>query len=185
MTELSALLRPHPFSEREVLDTLALQRLAWTYCHAVDRRDYVLLRSLYYDDAIDDHGQMFTGGPDEFIAWLPKMLANWEATSHVIANMLFLIDGCQAEGELVATAYHRRVGGDHEVIAHGRYLDRYEKRDGIWRFLHRSLVQDWLEERSVSAGVDRPDDGIARGQASAADPCLIRLPYFGAQRSVP
>ncbi len=100
-------LAPRVWSVSDAVETLALQHLASTYCHAVDRRDFALLRTLYDDDAIDDHGPMFCGGPDAYVAWLPTMMARWAVTSHVISNMVFLIDGDEAEGELVATAYHR------------------------------------------------------------------------------
>jgi hypothetical protein len=174
---------PHAVSEAEVRDKFALQQLAWTYCHAVDRRDMTLLRSLYHDDAVDDHGPMFCGGPDEFVAWLPSVLSGWEATSHMIANMLFLVDGDQADGELVTTAYHRSCPPDaQEFIAGGRYLDRYEKRDGAWRFLRRSLVLDWAENRPA-ADADLAAGGLERGRADEDDPCFVRLPLFRTHRA--
>jgi SnoaL-like protein len=177
-------LQSHAMTVGELLELAALQRLAWTYCHAVDRRDYVLLRSLYHDDAIDDHGAMFCGTPDEYVAWLPTMMARWQATSHAIANSLFLIEGDHAEGELLTTAYHRSLEGTQELIAHGRYLDRYEKRAGVWKFLRRSLVLDWVSERSVAAPIETVGSGLGvpLGQASAADPCYGRLPMFKRQR---
>ena len=67
-------LSPRAWTAPDVADQFALQQLAWAYCHAIDRRDYALLRTLYHDDAIDDHGVMFKGGPDEYVAWLPSMM---------------------------------------------------------------------------------------------------------------
>lgn len=180
----SATLEPHVVDMSEMVEKFALQQLAWTYCHAIDRGDLRLVRSLYHDDAIDDHGPMFRGSPDEYVAWLPSMLANWEATSHVISNMLFLIDGNQAEGELAVLAYHRTPAPDsREIIARGRYLDRYEKRDGIWRFLRRSLVLDSMEERTTPTGSGPSlDEGMEKGRADAGDACFTRLAMFGRQR---
>ena len=182
----SATLEPHVVGMSEMLDKFALQQLAWTYCHAIDRGDLKLVRNLYHDDAIDDHGPMFSGSPDEYVAWLPSMLANWEITSHVISNMLFLIDGNQAEGELVVLAYHRTPApGSRELIARGRYLDRYEKRDGIWRFLRRSLVLDAMEERAtpMSEGPSL-DEGMEKGRLDAGDACFTRLARFDRQRGL-
>lgn len=182
----SATLEPHVVGMSEMLDKFALQQLAWTYCHAIDRGDLKLVRSLYHDDAIDDHGPMFSGSPDEYVAWLPSMLANWEITSHVISNMLFLIDGNQAEGELVVLAYHRTPApGSRELIARGRYLDRYEKRDGIWRFLRRSLVLDAMEERATPMS-DGPslDEGMEKGRLDAGDAYFTRLAMFDRQRGL-
>ena len=113
------------------------------YCRGIDRRDFALVRSLYHDDAIDDHGAMFCGGPDDFVRWLPDMMAQWEATIHSISNSLFAIDGDTAEGEHLVTAFHRTHPPDRkEFTVWGRYLDTYQRRGGVWKFSHRSLVFD-------------------------------------------
>ena len=178
----AASLLPHAVSLEEALDTIALQRLAWTYCHGIDRRDFSLVRGLYHDDAIDDHGPMFKGGPDDYVAILPTLMKDWSMTAHIIHNMLFLIDGEQAEGEVTVTAYHQTLDGGREVIGHGRYIDQYRKRDGVWRYYRRSLVLDWMEDREVAERPKGIDEGMAMGQASAADPVYQRLPLFAAQR---
>lgn len=177
-------LAPKAWTATEVADQFALQQLAWAYCHAIDRQDFALLRSLYHDDAIDDHGAMFIGGPDDYVAWLPSMLANWAATVHSIANMLFLIDGDDAEGELQTVAYHRTATAPvREIVAGGRYLDRYQKRDGVWRFWRRSLVLDWFEDRPLIRG-DGPaiDDGVETGKPGAGDAVYARLAMFAKSR---
>jgi hypothetical protein len=166
-------LQPRPIAPDELSDQFALQRLNFTYAHGIDRRDLALVRSLYHDDAIDDHGAMFCGPVDAYIAWLPSILAKWQVTSHRMANMLFLIDGDRAEGEVAFSAYHRTLDGTREWTAHGRYLDRYEKREGVWRYAHRSLVVDWTEKGAVSVQPD-PIDPV--------DPCYARLDLFAAQR---
>lgn len=178
-----ATLVPKPMSVEEMLDRTALQHLAWTYCHAIDRRDYALLRTLYHDDAIDDHSPMYCGPASGFIDWLPGMMENWEATAHILGNMVFLIEGNRAEGELTSMAYHRTRDGSREFIAHGRYIDQYAKRDGVWKFFRRSLVLDWSEERTVPATPQFSLDGIALGKAGADDPAYERLPMLRQDRA--
>lgn len=167
-----------------MLDTFALQQLVLSYCHGIDRRDLQLVRSLYHDDAIDDHGAMFQGGPDEYVAWLPSVLSTWSTTAHIVHNTLFLIDGDHADGEIALTAYHCTADGSHEIVAHGRYLDQYRKRDGVWRFYRRSLALDWMEERLVPPR-DGPSmaDAVTMGRPSVEDPCYQRLPLFAGQRA--
>lgn len=137
-------------SDQELRDRAALHDLVMTYCRATDRRDYGLLRSLYHDDAIEDRGAMFKGGPDEWIAWAKPVQARFEMTVHRIFNTLFVVDGDRAEGEHYAEAYHRTFGPDaQEVAAGGRFIDRYEKREGVWKFTYRSATSDLAEIRPV------------------------------------
>jgi len=177
-------LRPHLVLADEVIDKFALRQLVETYCHAVDRRDFPMLRDLYWDDAIDDHGGMFCGGPDALVAWLRTMLGMWATTAHYVHNALFLVDGNAAEGEIAVTAYHCTVDGRSEVIAHGRYLDAYRKEGGIWRFARRALVLDWSEERAAAPrpAPDAVAAGVVMGRADDGDAVYQRLERFAAQR---
>lgn len=163
-----------------VLDKQALHELVLTYCRAADRRDFALMRTLYHDDAIDDHGEMFSGPVDDFIAWLPKAMAQFEATAHSISNTLFVVDGDRANGEIYALAYHRTHPPDaQEIVIGGRYLDRYERRGGAWKFIHRSLALDWCNLRPVDPKAYRQfAAGAALGQAGADDPSYAQLPLF-------
>ena len=159
-------------SFRALLDQVALRDLVMRYCRGCDRRDFALVRSLYHDDAIDDHGAMFRGGPDEFVAWLPQVTSHWELTRHEVANSLFAIDGDFAEGEHLVRAWHRTPPPNRkEFIVYGRYLDRYERRDSQWKFAHRSLVFDHGEVRDVDelAQVQMGGDA-SHGTAGRSDP---------------
>ena len=168
-------------SLRELLDLQALQGLVARYARAVDRRDYALLRTLYHDDAIEDRGEMFAGSVDAFIAWLPQVTAPFELTVHRMFNMLFSVDGDRAEGEIYGEAYHRTYPPDaQEIIAGGRYLDRYEKRGGIWRFSYRSSTIDRCQVRAVDPqAYAQAVAGAPAGVAGARDPSYSVLSMFG------
>ncbi len=140
----------HPGSD-ELAARDCLLRLVQTYSRACDRRDFALLRSLYHDDAVEEHGDMFTGSPDEYVAWVEGALNNWSATAHYVTNTLFEIRGDYAEGEIYKINYHRTLDGAEEIITGSRSLDRYERREGEWRFLLRSVTLDWAETRPANA----------------------------------
>ena len=42
-------------------------------------------------------------------------------------------------------AFHKVKGeqGSFDLLIGGRYFDKYEKRDGVWKFSHKSVVADW------------------------------------------
>lgn len=156
----------------DLLAQIELRDLVMRYCRGCDRRDFALVRSLYHDDAIDDHGAMFRGGPDAFVAWLPEAMAPWELTIHTIGNSLFAIDGDRAEGEHHVRAYHRTFPpARRELVVHGRYLDRYERRGGQWKFSHRALVFDHGEMRDVDEeAMARLGGDAAQGRCGRDDP---------------
>lgn len=140
-----------------------IRKLVMLYCRGCDRRDFALVRSLYLDEAVDDHGGMFLGGPDAFVKWLPEAMAPWELTIHSITNSVIMVSGDRAEGEHYVRAWHRGFGPDRrEYIVHGRYLDRYALTTQGWRFAHRSLVFDH--------GIVRPIDEEGLRELAGAVP---------------
>jgi len=164
-----------------MLDKHELHELVLTYCRAIDRQDFALVRTLYHDDAIDDHGDMFKGSPDDYVAWLPTIMANWDATVHSLSNTLFAVEGDKANGELYVVAYHRTLGPNaKEIVVGGRYLDRYEKRGGVWKFMHRSLAMDWCNVRDVNVSdYETFAAGAEHGRHDAGDASYRELPLMG------
>jgi hypothetical protein len=121
----------------------ALRDLAMRYCRAIDRRDPVLLASVYHGDAIDDHGTVFCDTAARFVAQQADVMAPFALTAHYVCNTSYRTDGDRADGELYFIAYHRTTGPDPDhIMVSGRYLDNYERRDGEWRIAHRRLVWD-------------------------------------------
>lgn len=167
-----------------LLDKEALRDLATRYARAIDRRDQELLRSVYHDDAIDDHGVVFCDGAAVFVARQPEIMAPFAITAHYLCNQSYRLEGNRADGELYFIAYHRTDGedGGKHVIVSGRYLDNYEKRGGLWKVAHRRLV--WDSFITLDAA---PDDmaqlaalGIMGGKAD--DRSYDALPLMGRGR---
>ena len=84
---------------QDLLDRQELADLVARYSRAVDRRAFSILEDLYHPEAVHDHGPMFQGGRDDFIAWIrcsPEDLI----TQHVVGNALYWIEGDRAEGDV-------------------------------------------------------------------------------------
>jgi len=172
-------LAPHAIGAQELADREALRHLVAVYGHAVDRRDYDLLRTLYHDDGVDDHTPYYCGSASGFVDWLPGMMAAWQATIHTAQAMVFAIDGDHAQGAITARAWHLTADGTRQFIAWGRYADHYERRAGVWRFARRSFILDFIEDLPAPAGSDFGSAGVGTGRAGADDPVHARLSSFG------
>ena len=50
-----------------LLDKQEIYELVCAYCNAADRHDHAKMRTLYHEDAIDEHGSLFSGPAMQFI----------------------------------------------------------------------------------------------------------------------
>lgn len=134
-----------------LLDKQEIYELSCRYMRGLDRLDEKLLLSVFFEDGWCDYG--FTKGtPRDFITFAIDALKGHEANQHMIGNVLIDLDGDQAYGEVYFNAYHKVKGekGFEDVIIAGRYLDRYERRGGIWKFAYRSERVDWSRTQPTS-----------------------------------
>jgi hypothetical protein len=113
------------------------------YSRGVDRLDRELIVSAYHRDATDDHG-MFVGGPEAFADWVVDM----HSRTHVSHQHCLFNHTCELRGTVAHTeTYYMFVGmnrtGPPLAMSGGRYVDRFEKRDGRWAIADRLCVRDW------------------------------------------
>lgn len=153
-------------AQRDIVATL--YRLA----RGLDRRDKALLLSCFHEGATDDHA-IFKGDAIEFCDWVIDTLGNYERTQHFISNISVVFDGDKAASECYFYAHHVMPGedGNKDVIAAGRYLDRFEIRDGEWKIMHRKAVYDWSRVEESKSGWEKPpvSDILPRGKPGKDD----------------
>jgi hypothetical protein len=142
-------------------------------CRGVDRLDRELILSAYHPDAIDDHGS-FAGSAEEFVDWVfANHTGKVESCVHHLGNIWLRLDGDVAFAESYVLACHRRVidGVLHDLLSHGRYVDRFERRDGEWRIAYRKVVFDWDRLDPVERQWGGPLTlALAQGRRSREDP---------------
>jgi ketosteroid isomerase-like protein len=128
---------------RMLADRQAIRDCLATYCRAVDRLDRELLLSVYHEDAIDDHG-VFVGDREGFADWVIAFHSRAQhTTQHVISNHSCELDGDVAHCESYYMFAAMNVEGAPLSLSGGRYIDRFEKRDGRWAIALRRVVSDW------------------------------------------
>lgn len=128
-----------------LLDERAIARVLADYCRGVDRLDVDLIRSAYHPDATDDHG-LFKGSGWDFAPYVVEALRrHCEVTMHVLGTSVVDVDGHRAGGDTQVLAHHlaRRDGGLVLERVGGRYVDRFERRDGGWKISDRVVVYEW------------------------------------------
>lgn len=154
---------------RRLADEAAIRAAVHRYCRGVDRADADLTRSAYHPDATDDHGR-YKGSAHEFAEYVNAAHATrWSSTMHVIANHLAEIDGDGADAETYVIAYLRRLDEPRVDVVGGRYLDRFERRQGEWRIAERSYLCEWSAVMDA-AGSLIDAGGYVQGSRDRHDP---------------
>lgn len=113
-----------------------------------DRRDAALITASYWPDSLTDYG-VFKGTFAEYLAWVVPGADAITNTQHVLGQTFIDVAGDVAHAETQVVSYHRvdYGGGDeHDTCIGGRYLDRFEKRDGEWRIANRMMLYDWYQD---------------------------------------
>tara|TARA_A100001391_G_scaffold160929_3_gene119720 strand:- start:5278 stop:5856 length:579 start_codon:yes stop_codon:yes gene_type:complete len=165
-----------------IWDRLAVTDILHRYCHALDRRDFGLMESCFHADATMDYAsQAMTS--DAFIGFARHMAGMLRWTVHQLSNFTISIEGDIARTESYVFAYHRipaeaegdyyfRLNGQEQIaLVTCRYIDRFEKRDGLWRIAHRVIpVFDNVEYRAPDNGGFFESDEYARKAHGADDP---------------
>ncbi len=145
-----------------LLDKQAIMELSYRYSRGWDRLDRDLVAGVYWPDGTDDHGA-FKGSAGDYLDWVMGVLEGMVATHHDNTNILIDLDGDRASGEVHWTGFYQvEVDGvSHDQLAVGRYVDRYERRNGEWRILHRTCLTDWVRmEPTVRDLRESPDQSL-------------------------
>jgi hypothetical protein len=154
-----------------LLDKEEIREILYRYCRACDRADRALLESCYHPGAIEDHGAFF-GEAAEFAVNLVGNAARlYQRMGHMVSTINIELDGDVAHSEAYVCAGGPLVaraadGGTQVRVIYGRYIDRFEKRDGEWRIAQRIVVKDWTDVRTVHDPVEE----YALSQYGFSDP---------------
>ena len=127
---------------RELHDREAIRIVIANYSRGIDRRDRELLLSCYHPDALDDHG-LFVGGPEHFYECANRCHADFRTHQHIVTNHTCSLEGDTAHAETYWMFAGMTEGEGKLAMFGGRYIDRFEKRNGEWRIAARKCVLEW------------------------------------------
>ncbi|ALJ21910.1 nuclear transport factor 2 family protein [Microbacterium sp. No. 7] len=134
------------------------------YARAVDRLDSEALREVYHPDAIDDHADYRgdleglidfirerTASPPQIMHFLGQSCIEFADDVTALVETYFMT--AHTLGDEAARAFGAEVedGQSLQLNAWGRYVDRFEKRDGMWKIAQRTVIYE--ARRVTTAGL--------------------------------
>ena len=162
---------------QQLLDRQEINDLLISYCRAVDRLDIGLFRSIFWEDGgySSGTGNFISAGAKDFAEQMLNdiLKSTYAITQHCVSNLRFEFESpTVASTEIYLRAFHRTYptrasleaaigavrskemgvtdGQEFDVHFGGRYLDKLEKRNGVWKIKDRRLVVDWTSTASAS-----------------------------------
>jgi hypothetical protein len=129
-----------------LLHKQAITEVLYHYCRACDRADEAALRDCFHPGSVHRHGA-FVGTSADFATLAMKIISASKMTKHLLTNVLIELDGDAALSESHYFAYHRvtnrDIGAEEDNFSGGRYLDRFERRQGVWKIVERVGLLDF------------------------------------------
>lgn len=133
-----------------LLDRAAISDVVNRYATGIDRRDWVLYRSCFADEAVFDFVSWSGGEPrhlraDDWVLGVQGGLSGFDATQHISSNHVHQIDGDSATCVSYMNALHYIVeDGNRQMQAIGGYYTNDFKRiAGEWRIVACKLTVTW------------------------------------------
>lgn len=135
---------------KNILDT------SMRYVRGADRHDKDLVRSAFWPDASVSYGTPMAR--DAFVDWDERRLSEYAAHQHHVTGQTAEIQGNTAHVESYVIYFlvprdrgadapgaarpGRALTSEKTRVGSGRYVERWEKRDGEWKILVREYVED-------------------------------------------
>jgi hypothetical protein len=158
-----------PTDLQRLADRIAIQETLYRYARGIDRRNWDFLASAFHPGASLHQGD-FKGSIEEMIENVKLRHAAIEQSAHLMTNILIEFDG--PDGAVVETYYLAYLrndalpaivrtaligggapeGGKIDMRSLGRYIDRFERRDGHWRIAKRVCIAETLSGQAVPEG---------------------------------
>ena len=132
----------------------AIRKAVTYYSRGCDRCDLDIFKQAFHNDAEVKYGT-YDGHYEKFCEDIVAGNLTLKDTSHTIINESYNIDieNNKATGEIYVLALWASDGFNYTCS--GRYIDRYESRDGDWRISFRQYLYDW--SRTIKYCGDDPN----------------------------
>jgi hypothetical protein len=159
-------------AEKAIHELLAREEIRQqmaVYARGIDRRDEVLLKSVYHEDSFDDHGYGLQA-PGWVFATLVRrdgkgFPEEWTTTGHFLGQHLIAVDGDTARSEVHFNSVQISEHDGKQIFLYsaGRYLDEWERRgDSMFKIAKRQVIYDYGRTDEVSTPWPGPDAQVPK-----------------------
>lgn len=158
---------------RRLEDIEAIRLLLGRIARGTDRFDTALLAESIHADAVLDMGGASPMSGAAFAAALKPPAVPRPGRMHIITNEQIEVDGDAASSETYILSCQDVLIDDVRKtrLRAGRYLDRFARREGVWKLSARTLIDEWSR-------IDEVVEAIAHG-AHSGRPAPDDLSYKG------
>jgi hypothetical protein len=128
----------HLMDRQQILDCVA------RHARGHDRHDVDLLTAAYHESGIDEHGHAINPGP-KYAEWANAVhKAGSRLHTHNITTHTCEIDGDLAHCESYVLVLLLNNDDKSARLISGRYIDRMERHNGVWKIALRRTTVDVL-----------------------------------------
>jgi hypothetical protein len=155
---------PSSTAIQALVDKQAIREALLRYCRGVDRGDADLIASAYHADAVDEHGSSSFSG-ETVGRGIVEMTRSSRLSMHHVTNQFIELDGPDHAGcETYYTVWQTMDREGEECVLHalGRYVDRFERRDGEWKIAHRLVIVEQTALLSQDEEIPPSRPGLGR-----------------------
>lgn len=132
-------------------DRLAIEDCVHQHARGHDRFDVAIMSGCYHRDGIDEHGAAAINNGAEYGEWANQIHEQGALLHlHNITTHTCEIDGDVAHAESYVLVGLLNPDGVSVRFINGRYVDRLEKREGVWRIALRRCTLDFMLQGDAS-----------------------------------
>jgi len=152
----------------QLLEKQAIYETLLGIARGVDRFDSALLAACIHPDAVIDMGGEAPVSGAAFAGALKPPPDPPLGRMHLVANPIITVSGDEARAESYIVScqeFHSTAGSETRLRA-GRYFDRFQRREGVWKLSHRTLIDELGRVDAVKQAAPK---GRHRGRPAPED----------------
>jgi 3-phenylpropionate/cinnamic acid dioxygenase small subunit len=132
-------------------DCEAIRRLSYEYAFLLDAGDFDGVAELLSDAELQPVMRGVTAAPisgaEQIRAFYADQVVVYDGdprTRHLISNHAITVVGDEASARCYFTVLMKPPGEPLQIVVGGQYRDRFERRNGTWRFAAKAIQVDYL-----------------------------------------